>query len=81
MVSDINPSFSEATVGQKVSSREPFYTKTHLKYFKILYPPQYFIKLKLKLPVDFYFYYNFLLAVFYNNNIENYYEAIKLGKS
>ena len=58
-----------------------FYTKTYLKHFKILYPPQYFIKLKLKLPVDFYFYYNFLLAVFYNNNIENYYEAIKLGKN
>ena len=49
-----------------------FYTKTYLKHFKIL---------KLKLLVDFYFYYNFLLAVFYNNNIENYYEAIKLGKS
>ena len=46
-----NPFF---VLGQKVSSREPFYTKTHLKYFKILYPPRYFIKPKLKLLVDFY---------------------------
>jgi len=53
----------------KVSSRDPFYTKTYLKHFKILYLPRYFIKLKLKLLVDF-----------YNNNLEIFYKAIKLSK-
>ena len=54
------------------------WTKTYLKYFKILYLMQYFIKLKLKIVVDFYFDRNFLLEVFYNINAENYYEALKL---
>ena len=41
-------------LGQK-SGREPFYTKTHLKHFKILYLPRNFIKPKSKLLADFYF--------------------------
>ena len=45
----------EQSCRTKVSGSEPFYTKTHLKHLKILYLPQYFIKLKLKLLVDFYF--------------------------
>ena len=64
----------------KASGREPFNTKTHLKHFKILYPPRYFIKIKLKLLVDFALTNTFLLVVSYNNDIEDYYKAIKLNK-
>ena len=39
----------------KVSGRKPFYTKTHLKHFKILYLPRNFIKPKSELLIDFYF--------------------------